>query len=98
YATGLPTDTGNYSACMTWLAGPIPDNHPGIDTQRDVLTCIARAGTCQTASACLAYDFLAPKDPRCADAGAGLQKCLSAEEALYCGDPNFPPRILHCDA
>jgi hypothetical protein len=98
-STGVPMDTSNFSACMTWVAGPIPTNRVGLSLQRDVLACVAKAMTCKEAGACLSEEGLASDDARCppidpdagaADAGAAM--CTDQDTVLRC----LVPDILHC--
>jgi hypothetical protein len=69
YALAVPLDRLNYSLCMDWLAGPIPDNRVGRASQAETLECVAKASTCAAAGACLSQEIIAADDPRCADAG-----------------------------
>jgi hypothetical protein len=99
YIVGIPLDATNYSACMNWIAGPLPPDRIGIPYQRSVLSCIAEAKDCTAASACNANDFFQANDPRCAgmlDAGldSGIEVCADGtKEALRCDVFD----ILHCD-
>jgi len=101
-SSGVPVDPGNFSDCMTWLAGPIPPSRVGFSLQKALLECMAKATTCAGAAACGSFEQLAANDPRCADAGAdaGLDRCVdngatvlvcSGNFALHCSTPYFGP-------
>lgn len=81
---GVPIDAVNFSACMSWVAGPIPANRIGLTIQRDMLTCFAAADSCLTAGSCLAFENMAPGDARC-EGAVPLQRCSDdGLSVLYC--------------
>ncbi len=103
YSMAIPVDGLNYSLCVDWLAGPIPPSRVGFGLQASTLECVAKADTCEQAGACLWVEYLAPNDPRCADAGvpeAGdgvctddggtLLRCTS-HYALHCASSYYAP-------
>jgi hypothetical protein len=77
-----------FSACMHWVSGPLPPTHVGINSQRTVLQCIAKANACQDALNCVALVSVAQNDPRCnADGGPPPQLCLDPNTVLRCDYP-----------
>src|SRR5262249_45133954 len=80
----------NFSACMTWLAGPLPPSHEGIGAQRDLLACVARATTCEAARACLIFELIASDDARCTTPTTTY--CLDGETVLDCAEGY----VWHC--
>lgn len=95
-SVGVPVSPSNYSDCMTWLAGPIPPTRIGMAIQTSVLSCMAKAQTCQEAGACGALEQFGPNDPRCADAtpGAAPTRCAdNGATAIRCNFGN----AVHCD-
>jgi hypothetical protein len=94
-ATSVPIDPQNYSDCMTWLTGPIPPTRIGLQIQASVLTCMAKATTCQAAGACGLVEQIPAGDPRCGDAGPSEpERCADdGGTVLRCG-PRF---ALHCN-
>lgn len=80
-STGVPIDAMNFSQCMTWLAGPLPANHPGFQEQQAVLKCAAAANSCAGAIACFPYVPLGVGNADCAD---GISKCIDAQSAADC--------------
>jgi hypothetical protein len=92
---GVPIDPVNFSACMTWVAGPIPANRVGLTIQRDMLTCFAAADSCLTAGACLAFEIMAPGDARC-EGGMPLERCSTdGLSVIYCDGFN---QAINCSS
>jgi hypothetical protein len=98
-STGIPLDQTNYSLCMTWATGPIPNDRIGFAYQQKTLECIVKAANCGAATACNSNEFFAGDDPRCAGkldlpADAGGEFCQDENTVIRCdtgGD------ALHCD-
>jgi hypothetical protein len=97
----VPVDRLSFSLCMSWLAGPLPPNRPGIQTQSTTLACIAKAKSCVEAGSCVSLENFEPADPRCADAGpdaaeqcaddaATVLRC-AGHYALHCGAALYAP-------
>jgi hypothetical protein len=84
YSISVPADAANFSACMTWIAGPLPPSHPGIQTQRDLLTCVAHAQTCAQAFACTIYEMIDQGDGRCTQSTPTKTSCLDSATVLDC--------------
>jgi hypothetical protein len=96
----VPIDPVNFSACMTWVAGPIPANRIGVAIQTNMLTCFAAADSCLTAGSCLAFEIMAPGDARCdgmmplercSTDGLSVLYCDGFNQALNCANPVFAP-------
>jgi hypothetical protein len=92
----VPVDPTNFSACMDWLAGPLPTSRVGVAVQAGIFKCIAAATTCVGAATCLPIENFGPNDPRC-DAGAGVaaspERCADdGGTVLRCKDTY----ALHC--
>ena len=85
WSMAVPVDDLNYSLCLHWLAGPIPEGRVGFGVQAEAFACIAEATTCREAGACLWVELMSPGDDRCADAGDGGAQCTDdAGTLLYC--------------
>jgi hypothetical protein len=101
YSLGVPVESLHFSACVNWLAGPIPQDRPGIALQAQWLQCAAKATTCQQAGSCMWWEIIDPKDSRCAgnDAGQGGSCNEDGGAAYYCASgviahcthPAYPP-------
>ncbi len=97
----IPVDDMNYSLCLHWLAGPISKQRVGFGLQSEALTCVAGAGTCDDAAACLFAEVMSPGDPRCADAGDGGEETCDDDGgtvlrcqynyALHCNSAYYAP-------
>ena len=101
----VPIDPTNFSACMDWLSGPLPNDRVGATIQSGMFQCIAKATTCQAAGACLPIENFAPGDPRCdagaadagercADDGGTVLRCAD-QYALHCASAYYAPGA-HC--
>ncbi len=91
----VPVDTTSYSACVDWLAAPLPPNRLGVPQQIKALTCAAKATSCPEAAACMLMEFVGPNDPRCKSGDGGVAEgCSSDGTSVYrCAGGT----ILHCD-
>jgi hypothetical protein len=78
---GVPVGDANFSQCMTWLAGPVASDHPGLAEQTSILKCVAAASECSSAAACLPYQVIDAKDQACSDS---MSKCLDGATAIDC--------------
>jgi hypothetical protein len=93
---GVPADEESFSRCVSWFAGPLPEDRVGFDTQAALLACVAAAPSCEAAFGCAFIEPLLPGDPRCA---AGVEQACAGEEALRCDEfylercasPRFSP-------
>ncbi|MBI5535227.1 MAG: hypothetical protein HY898_21045 [Deltaproteobacteria bacterium] len=92
----VPADAANFSICMDWLSGPVDPGRIGLATQRAVLSCMAKATTCDAAGACTAFDEIAADDPRCASVDAGYLETCTAEGDLVICDKIRGNQIIHC--
>lgn len=101
-SSSVPIDSGNFSMCLTWLAGPLPPNRVGLAVQQQTLTCVAAATSCIEAGECLSIEYLQQDDPRCVGhdgsgggGGGGAAVFCSADgtDVVHC-DTQY---ILHCD-
>lgn len=91
----IPVDVNNYSACMNWIAGPLPPDRPGIPKASAALKCAADAMSCNAAGACMWIEFVGPGDPRCVGyTGGNFGECTPTKAATLFCDFNF---IAHCD-
>lgn len=92
---GVPVDIAHFSGCVSWVAGPIPPDRPGIDVQRRALECAARANGCTAAGTCMWWENIDPKDPRCTgyDGGANGSCADDAGTVQYCTGGI----LAHCD-
>ena len=96
----VPMDTLNFSSCVDWTAGALPQSHVGISLQAAQLGCAAKASTCVAAGACLSVEKLTLDDPRCPIKDAGrdvgaLQRCdTNGTSVIRCNVPD----ILHCNS
>jgi hypothetical protein len=101
---GLLLPNTNFSACVDWLAGPLPTDRPGLPIQRTSLACVALARTCEEAGRCLAIEYLGPANPRCAgetatpDGGPLATRCsdddsvvidCNVDQLLHCSHPSY---------
>jgi hypothetical protein len=95
-STAVPVDPNNFSLCMDWLSGPIPNDRVGFSAQQQAFGCMNAAPTCTAAAACLYWEPLANNDPRCpADAGLSTpDTCLDPETLLSCANG----WALHCNS
>jgi hypothetical protein len=92
----VPIDPVNYSLCMHWLAAPMPPDRVGFAVQAQAFACMAQGGTCAGAGSCLSLEDLAPRDPRCADAGAdAAERCGDDGGTVYRCSTGY---LLHCGA
>lgn len=64
-AIAVPLDRLNFSLCMDWVAGPVPQTRVGRTSQAETLACVAAAPTCGEAAKCLSQEIMAADDPRC---------------------------------
>lgn len=98
-----PLDGDDFSACMTWLAGPTPTPAGGFDAQIDVLSRVASAPSCDAALADLPVRVLPDDDARCA---SGLDACTPEGDLLdchgrrvvRCGEGGFMPGMCFVNA
>ncbi|WP_438025660.1 hypothetical protein [Sorangium sp. So ce233] len=93
---GVPADEASFSRCVSWLAGPIPEDRAGFEVQRSLLACVAAAASCEAALACPFLEPVLAGDPRCApaaeDACADGEARRCAERYLdRCASPRFSP-------
>jgi hypothetical protein len=79
---GLPVSSTSFSACMSWLAGPLPEDRPGFDEQRAVVRAVASALNGAHALEALPVEDLDPSDERCA--AGETTRCLPDGRALDC--------------
>jgi hypothetical protein len=94
-SNSVPIDTANYSACIDWLAGPLPANRVGVDRQAAVVACVASANGCAAALACLSTNAIGPSDPLCADASGAAYCTDDGGTAVVCN--GVPGAVaVHC--
>lgn len=84
-----PIDGDDFSACMSWIAGPTPAPPGGFASQTEVLSRIAAATSCDAAHAELTVRVLAPDDDRCPDS---TDQCTSEGDLLDC----HRRRVVRC--
>lgn len=92
---GVPVDALHFSACVNWIAGPIPPDRPGLAAQAKWLKCAADATTCIEAGSCMWWEYIGPGDARCQGTPDGGSNGICAEDAgaaYYCKDGI----IAHC--
>jgi hypothetical protein len=77
----IPLDGDDFSACMSWLAGPTPEPGGGFAAQTDVLSRVASATSCDAALDLLSVRVLAADDDRCA---SGMDQCTDEGDLLDC--------------
>ena len=96
HSIGIPIDSKNYSACVSWLAGQLPPGRIGLPQARSMLRCAVNAGTCAAANACMWWEVIDPADLRCAgvDSGATNACSPSLDAIYYCS--SMPPYVWHC--
>ncbi len=91
----VPVDANNFAGCVSWLAGTIPQDRPGIALSAKALMCAADASSCSTASACMWFEYISPSDPRCVGYSGGANgQCSPTKTATYLCPYGF---IAHCD-
>lgn len=79
---GVPADETQFSACLSWLSGPIPANRYGLAAQAAMLDCLAQAMDCSSALQCAHAEPLSKTDPRCI--GVVGDQCLPGGILLDC--------------
>lgn len=79
---GVPTSNTQLSACLSWLAGPLPETRFGLDAQGAMLECIAHADACAAALECAYVEPLSKVDQRCL--GVVGDQCLATGVLLDC--------------
>ncbi len=79
---GVPASIAQFSACLSWLAGPLPATRFGLEAQAAMLDCIARAEGCTAALECTFVEPLGEGDPRCS--GVVGDQCLPGGMLLDC--------------
>jgi hypothetical protein len=92
---GVPVDALHFSACVNWIAGPIPPDRVGAAIQAKWLKCAADAKTCTEAGSCMWWEIIAANDVRCMGQPDGGSLGICAEDggaAYYCKDGI----IAHC--
>lgn len=97
--TAVPVDAYNFSTCMTWLAGPIAEGHPGFSLQQQTFECMSKASSCDTALDCLFVKDYSSSDEECADGGTGESCSADGKAAIHCDSlaqlncdtPSYPP-------
>lgn len=82
-STGVPVSATNFSLCMAWLTGPIAPDRRGFIEQQEILKCVADAGGCSEALACLPFAIIEADDSACSD---NQSKCIDSETAADCVD------------
>ncbi len=96
HSIGVPIDSKNYSACVSWLAGQLPPARIGLPQARSLLRCAVNAGTCSAANACMWWEVIDPTDLRCAAVDSGLPNtCSPSGDAIYYCSAS-PPYVWHC--
>jgi hypothetical protein len=94
---GVPASSTQFSACLSWLAGPLPATRFGLGAQAAMLACIAQANACKDAFECVYVEPLRDDDPRCN--GVVGDQCLTGgilldcttEIAQKCRTPSYGP-------
>jgi hypothetical protein len=79
----VPVSTSSFAACMSWLAGPIPDGRAGFTDARDVLRRMASALNAAHALEAVPVEAIDPGDARCAP--GDTTRCLDDGRLLDCG-------------
>jgi len=91
----VPIDSKNFSACVSWLAGTVPSDRPGVTLTAKALTCSAEAASCTAADSCMWFEFVSASDPRCVGFTGGQNgACSPNKTSTYQCDFGF---IAHCD-
>ncbi len=91
----VPVDGSNFAACVSWVAGTIPQDRPGIAVTAKALECAANADSCATASACMWFEYVSANDPRCVGYTGGMNgQCSPTKTATLDCSLGF---IAHCD-
>jgi hypothetical protein len=91
----VPIDSNNFSACVSWLAGTVPSDLPGVSLTAKALTCAADAQSCSTAGSCMWFEYVSANDPRCVGFTGGQNGACSPNlTSTYQCMFGF---IAHCD-